>query len=134
MNKKFVSVVILGSISITAFLFWLTNRPLKEAVHSREKYKNPPMLGKYGNRKSIFLQRYDAVKNPKISASAAHNYYIKRKALIREFHGDGQIDNALIGIQGNKDLIMWIGTIQRQEMPEGLPRVASLLTNPDKLV
>lgn len=134
MNKKFISVVILGSISITSFLFWLTNRPLKEAVYSREKYKNSPMLGKYGNRKRIFLQRYDAVKNPKTSASAAHNYYIKREALIREFHGDGQIDNALSGLQGNKDLIMWIGTIQRQEMPEGLPRVASLLTNPDKLV
>lgn len=134
MNKKLISMAFLVGVLLLIALFWAITRPLEGPVPNRETNKTSPRRANHENGKSILRQRYDPIKNPRTSVSAAHNYYAQREALIRKFHGDGQIDNALIGLQGDKDLIMWIGTIQRQEMPQGLPRVASLLTNPDRLV
>ena len=134
MNKKLIPLAFLAGFLTLIALFLAMTRPVEDPVPSREQHQTSRRIANHKNGKSILLQRYDPMKNPRTSASAAHDYYAKRKALIREFHGDGQIDNALAGLNGDKDLVMWIGTIQRQEMLEGLPRVANLLTHPDKLV
>ncbi len=80
------------------------------------------------------LLRYDPLKDPRSSGDAAAIYYQRRERMTRAFHGDAQIDNILKGLKSGKDLLKWLGSVQRFEVASSLPLVANLLSSDDVLV
>ena len=133
MSKKTLSIMFVGGCVALTLLFLL----LRESPREQPTKKELPQVTRSSpavtNEKSN-LHRYDTSRDPKTSPDAAHDYYARREAMIRIFHGDAQIENTLKGLRSGKDLMRWLGRVQTHEIIEALPLVAELLNHADSNV
>jgi HEAT repeat protein len=84
------------------------------------------------------LLRYDPLKDPRMSAEASAIYYQRREQMIREQHGDGQIEKPLKVLEGRtgtkSDLITAIGSVTRNGSVRAIPYLLKLLEHQELLV
>ncbi len=82
--------------------------------------------------------RYDPLKDPRMSAEASAIYYQRREQMIREQHGDGQIEKPLKVLEGRtgtkSDLITAIGSVTRNGSVRAIPYLLKLLEHQELLV
>lgn len=134
MNKKPFFILLAAALSLAVLWGQGTLRNLLgEGEPSQVPRSAPPKLD--AKRP---LHRYDPSRDPRASPSAARDYYARREAMIRTFHGDGQIDKPLARVKSGRgtrsELITALGAIQRHETVQALPYVAKLLTHDEEAV
>lgn len=132
MNKKTLSIFILGSIAAIALGLWL----LREFPQETKINTKPPRTRPTAHRtpsESGLKFRYDPSLNPMTSVDAANDYYARREAMIRNFHGNEQIEKPLARvIAGNgtiSELLTALGAIRRHETIEAVPYIVKLLNH-----
>lgn len=130
MSKKTLSIMFVAGCVALTLLFLLLRESPREQTTKTELPQITRSSPAVSNAKSI-LHRHDSSRDPKTSTDAARDYYARREAMIRIFHGDAQIENTLKGLQSGKDLMRWLGRVQTHEIIEALPLVAELLNHAD---
>ena len=81
---------------------------------------------------SVAVLRYKPQMNPNYSKEAANAYYARRESLIRDFHGNDQIDKVMENLKSGENLISWMGMAQRQEMIQAIPLIVEMLKHQDE--
>lgn len=134
MSKKTLSIMIVGGCAALALVFLLLRkspqvRPAElDLAQAIRKAPSVP-------RATGVLHRFDASLNPQASPEAARDYYARREKMIREFHGDGQIDKPLARLKSGQgtvsELLTALGAIRRHETIEAVPYIVKLLSHED---
>ena len=134
MSKKTFFILLVGSSAVLALVLLLQRESPSEVSIKKELSqvtRSSPAVPDARNS----LQRYDPSRDPEASPDAAREYYARREAMIRTFHGDGQIDKPRSIVKSGQgtvsELITALGAIQRHETVAALPYVANLLTHND---
>lgn len=137
MSKKTLFIMFVGGCVALTLLFLLLRESPREQPTKTELQQVTRSSPAVPDAKSI-LHRYDTSRDPKTSPDAARGYYARREAMIRTFHGDGQIDKPLARVKSGRgtvsELLTALGAIQRHETTEALPYVANLLTHNEEAV
>jgi HEAT repeat protein len=110
-------------------------KPQTDASH---KPQTSQAKGQLSQSSKPALLRYDPLKDPRMSAEASAIYYQRREQMIREQHGDGQIEKPLKVLEGRtgtkSDLITAIGSVTRNGSVRAIPYLLKLLEHQELLV
>jgi HEAT repeat protein len=121
--------------AIVSLLVWsIYDKP--DAQHDAKQTEAPQIVRQTPPAKPLgSLLKYDPLKDPRFGGIAADNYYKRRDSMIREVHGDGQIDKPLAVLKsGNgsrSELVSALGSVTRHETMSSLPFVVNLLNHTD---
>jgi len=137
MSKKTLSFMLVAVCAALALVLILLRESPREEPFKKELPQitlSSPVVPSAKN----LLHRHDTSRDPKASLEAARDYYARREAMIRTFHGDGQIDKPLARVKSGQgtvsELLTALGAIRRHETVEALPFVANLLTHNESAV
>jgi HEAT repeat protein len=132
MSKKTLSIMLVaGFVALALILLLLRESPREQPIQAElpQVTRSSPPVPITKN----LLHRYDPSRDPKASPDAARNYYARREKMIREFHGDGQIEKPLARLKSGRgtesELITALGAVRRHETTKALPYIANLLTH-----
>ncbi len=124
MSKKTLSIMFVGGCVALALIFLL----LRESPQEQPSKAELPLFTQSSPvvpNTNTLLHRYHPSRDPKSSKDAARTYYARREKMIREFHGDGQIDKPLARLKSGRgtesELITSLGAVRRHETIEALP-------------
>ena len=124
--------------AIVLLLLWFPYKDPRSQHELKQTDEPQKVRQTLPTKPSESLLKYDPLKDPRSGGVAADEYYSRRDQMIREVHGDGQIDKPLAVLKSGKgsvsDLLNALGRVKNHEMIQATPYVVNLLNHPEKLV
>ena len=119
--------------AIVLLLLWFPYKDPRSQHELKQTDEPQKVRQTLPTKPSESLLKYDPLKDPRSGGVAADEYYSRRDQMIREVHGDGQIDKPLSILKtaegSRSELVSALGSVTRHETVDALPYVVNLLTH-----